>query len=89
MFQSVTLLFWLWELQAKFKITLIVPSEIVALSNMPVIQERVEGGLKTVSFQESPKMSTYLVAVVVGFFEYVEDSTSDGKIKRFVQCFWW
>ncbi|KAF4367053.1 hypothetical protein G4B88_016765 [Cannabis sativa] len=64
--------------KATFKITLDVPSELVALSNMPVIEEKVNGQVKTVSYQESPIMSTYLVAVVVGLFDFVEDHTSDG-----------
>ncbi|OAY26889.1 aminopeptidase M1 isoform X1 [Manihot esculenta] len=71
--------------KAKFKITLDVPSELVALSNMPVIEENVDGPLKTVSYQETPIMSTYLVAIVVGLFDYVEDHTSDG-IKVRVYC---
>lgn len=56
-----------------------MPSDLVALSNMPVVEEIADGNLKTVSYQESPIMSTYLVAVVVGLFDYVEDHTSDGK----------
>ncbi|XP_031283763.1 aminopeptidase M1 [Pistacia vera] len=71
--------------KATFKITLDVPSELVALSNMPVIEEKVDGHQKTVSYQESPIMSTYLVAVVIGLFDYVEDHTSDG-IKVRVYC---
>ncbi|KAL5786402.1 hypothetical protein ACOSQ2_008794 [Xanthoceras sorbifolium] len=71
--------------KATFKITLDAPSELVALSNMPVIEEKVNGHLKTVSYQESPIMSTYLVAVVIGLFDYVEDHTSDG-IKVRVYC---
>ncbi|KDO73545.1 hypothetical protein CISIN_1g002775mg [Citrus sinensis] len=71
--------------KATFKITLDVPSELVALSNMPVIDEKVDGNMKTVSYQESPIMSTYLVAVVIGLFDYVEDHTSDG-IKVRVYC---
>ncbi|KAK8477338.1 hypothetical protein V6N13_081446 [Hibiscus sabdariffa] len=71
--------------KATFKITLDVPSELVALSNMPVIEEKVDGPLKTVSYQESPIMSTYLVAVVIGLFDYVEDHTPDG-IKVRVYC---
>lgn len=47
---------------------------------MPIIEEKVNGHLKTVSYQESPIMSTYLVAIVVGLFDYVEDHTTDGKI---------
>ncbi|XXG42913.1 hypothetical protein AAC387_Pa01g3067 [Persea americana] len=68
--------------KATFKITLEVPSELIALSNMPVIQEKVDGHLKIVSFQESPIMSTYLVAVVIGLFDYVEGLTSDGTKVR-------
>lgn len=71
--------------KATFKITLEVPSELVALSNMPVVEEKVNGNLKIVQYQESPIMSTYLVAVVVGLFDYVEDHTSDG-VKVRVYC---
>ncbi|KAK4412654.1 Aminopeptidase M1 [Sesamum alatum] len=71
--------------KATFKITLEVPSELVALSNMPVIEEILNGDLKTVYYQESPIMSTYLVAVVVGLFDYVEDHTPDGILVR-VYC---
>ncbi|GJT49617.1 DETOXIFICATION 40-like protein [Tanacetum coccineum] len=35
-----------------------------------------------VSFEESPLMSTYLVAVVVGLFDYIEETTSDGITVR-------
>ncbi|PWA60435.1 hypothetical protein CTI12_AA379010 [Artemisia annua] len=71
--------------KATFKITLEVPSDLVALSNMPVVDEKVNGDLKIVSYQESPIMSTYLVAAVVGLFDYVEDHTPDG-IKVRVYC---
>ncbi|XP_058085543.1 aminopeptidase M1-like [Magnolia sinica] len=72
--------------KATFKITLEVPSELIALSNMPVIQEKLDGQLKTVSFQESPIMSTYLVAVVVGLFDYIEDLTPKGtKVRVYCQ----
>lgn len=75
-------------MQATFKITLVgVPSELVALSNMPVVEEKVDGQLKTVSYEETPVMSTYLVAVVVGLFDYVEDHTSDGMLFNHVRCF--
>lgn len=68
----------IYPIQATFKITLEVPTELVALSNMPVVEEKVNGNLKIVSFQESPIMSSYLVAIVVGLFDYVEDHTPDG-----------
>ncbi|KAL6208051.1 hypothetical protein ACLB2K_019003 [Fragaria x ananassa] len=72
--------------KATFKITLeAVPSELVALSNMPVSEEKMNGPFKTVSYLETPIMSTYLVAIVVGLFGYVEDHTSDG-VKVRVYC---
>ncbi|KAM6541858.1 hypothetical protein CsatB_006305 [Cannabis sativa] len=66
-------------------ITLDVPSDLVALSNMPIIEENVKGQIKTLSYQESPIMSTYLVAFVIGLLDYVEDHTSDG-VKVRVYC---
>ncbi|XP_042022611.1 aminopeptidase M1-like [Salvia splendens] len=72
-------------LKATFKITLEnIPSELTALSNMPVSEEKVHGLLKTVHFEESILMSTYLVAVVVGLFDFVEDTTEDGiKVRSY------
>ncbi|KAL0904018.1 hypothetical protein M5K25_026087 [Dendrobium thyrsiflorum] len=64
--------------KAAFKIILEVPSDHVALSNMPVTKEEVNGNVKKLFYQESPIMSTYLVAVVVGLFDFVEASTTDG-----------
>lgn len=68
-------------MQATFQITLDVPSEVTALSNMPIIKEKLNGNIKTVYFEESPMMSTYLVAVVVGLFDSVEEMTADGMHK--------
>lgn len=65
-------------MQATFKITLDVPQELMALSNMPIAEEKLNGKVKTVYFEESPIMSTYLVGIVIGLFDYVEDTTADG-----------
>lgn len=65
-------------MQATFKITLDVPQELIALSNMPIAEEKLNGKVKTVYFEESPIMSTYLVGIVIGLFDYVEDTTADG-----------
>lgn len=64
--------------QASFRISLDVPCELTALSNMPVLEEKVKGTRKTVHFEESPLMSTYLVAIVVGLFDVITDTTADG-----------
>ncbi|XVF86850.1 hypothetical protein PTKIN_Ptkin18bG0075200 [Pterospermum kingtungense] len=72
-------------LKATFKITLDFPSELIALSNMPIKDEKITGNVKTVYFEESPIMSSYLVAVVVGLFDHIEETTADG-IKVGVYC---
>ncbi|KAK9066171.1 hypothetical protein SSX86_013492 [Deinandra increscens subsp. villosa] len=66
-------------LKATFRITVgSIPLELTALSNMPVCEEKIDGDFKTVCFEESPIMSTYLVAVVVGLFDYIEETTPSG-----------
>ncbi|KAG1651321.1 Puromycin-sensitive aminopeptidase [Nymphon striatum] len=57
-------------IKAVFNITLIVPKDRVALSNM------------NVKFAPSPIMSTYLVAIVVGEYDYIEDTSEDGVLVR-------
>ena len=77
-------------LKATFDVSLIVPTELVALSNMNVISEEPFDGanslqgktesiatsLKQVKYATTPLMSTYLVAFCVGPFEYIEAFTS-------------
>uniref|UniRef100_A0A2N9FTL6 Alpha-aminoacylpeptide hydrolase n=1 Tax=Fagus sylvatica TaxID=28930 RepID=A0A2N9FTL6_FAGSY len=72
-------------LKATFKIRIDVPSKLTALSNMPITDEKFNENIKTVYFEESPIMSTYLVAVVVGVFDHIEETTADG-IKVRVYC---
>ncbi|XVF25182.1 hypothetical protein REPUB_Repub13aG0191300 [Reevesia pubescens] len=72
-------------LKATFKITLDFPSELIALSNMPIRDEKINGNVKTVYFEESPVMSSYLVAVAVGLFDHIQETTADG-IKVGVYC---
>uniref|UniRef100_A0A0D6QRK3 Aminopeptidase n=1 Tax=Araucaria cunninghamii TaxID=56994 RepID=A0A0D6QRK3_ARACU len=73
--------------KASFKITVRAPVDRVVLSNMPAIEEKSDGSLKTVIFEESPLMSTYLVAVVVGEFEYIEGtSTAGNKVRVYTEA---
>jgi len=64
------------SLKATFDITLHVPKNLTALSNMPVVDEHHhhnDPNLKTVRFQRTPVMSTYLLAFYVGDVEYIEN----------------
>jgi len=64
--------------KAIFKLTLSVSPEYMAISNTPVLSETMEDGLKTVSFEETMKMSTYIVAFVVGEFDVSRTVMVDG-----------
>ncbi|KAJ1672293.1 hypothetical protein GGF38_000104 [Coemansia sp. RSA 25] len=69
-------------IKAEFTLALTVPASHTALSNMPVVQE-TEGpggaGSKTVFFARSPRMSTYLLAIVSGELDYVEATALSGE----------
>ena len=57
-------------LKAVFGVTLVVPERLAAISNTRVVSETPTGaGKKTVVFADSIRMSTYLVAFVVGELE--------------------
>ncbi|XP_006620199.1 puromycin-sensitive aminopeptidase isoform X1 [Apis laboriosa] len=68
--------------KATFDITLNVPSGLTALSNMPIKNKVTNEAVETLVFERTPIMSTYLVAVVVGEFDYIEDKSSDGVLVR-------
>ena len=56
--------------KATFDVTLNVPSALKAYSNSPIVAERDNGdGTRRVTFGPTMKMSSYLVAFVVGPFE--------------------
>ena len=70
-------------LKATFDVTLVVPEDRVALSNMPVKSEsKVDGGLRSVTYETTPIMSTYLLAFIVGEYDYVEGKDADGVVVR-------
>jgi puromycin-sensitive aminopeptidase len=68
--------------KAKFEISLVIPSDLTAISNMPIVSETPQpSGTKLVRFAESPIMSTYLLAIMVGEFESVE-AQAEGTLVR-------
>ena len=69
--------------KAVFAVTLVVPEDRVAVSNMPPREiETGADGLKTVRFADTPVMSTYLLAFIVGEFDHVETETEEGVTVR-------
>lgn len=73
------------EYKATFTLTLVVPRNHVAISNMPVEDEFLityPGYKRAIHFQKTPPMSTYLLAFIVGDFEYIEGRTKNGTLVR-------
>jgi len=67
--------------KAVFGLTLVIPSALDCLSNMTVkSSQSFPNKTKRVEFLDSPKMSTYLLAFVVGEFDYLQAQTEHGVL---------
>ncbi|MGH7344906.1 MAG: M1 family metallopeptidase [Candidatus Rokuibacteriota bacterium] len=71
--------------KAVFAVTLVIDPKLTAVSNTSIVGERLERGQKVVTFADSMKMSTYLVAFVVGELE-ATDSVLVGRAPVRVWC---
>ena len=70
-------------LKATFKVSLTVPRQMVAVSNMPIMAEQDLGqGIKSVEFDTTPVMSTYLLAFVIGDLAHIEKQAAGGTLVR-------
>ena len=63
------------NLKATFDVSIEIPDDQFALSNMPEkeVKKSPTFGRKVVLFERTPIMSTYLLVWAFGDFEYVED----------------
>lgn len=69
------------ECKATFSVTLVVPSNLVALANTPEVENiALANGVKSVKFADTPIMSTYLLAFVVGDLTHIEKEAASGTI---------
>ena len=68
--------------KATFLLTLVVPADLECFSNMPESKRvTLDNSNKVeVSFLETPKMSTYLLAYCIGEFDYVQGLTKHGVL---------
>ncbi|MCE9549320.1 M1 family metallopeptidase, partial [Candidatus Nomurabacteria bacterium] len=69
--------------KAVFNVSLVIPKGKTAISNtLPVSVSAHEAGYEVVKFSPTPKMSTYLLAFIIGDFEYIEKKSDRGVIVR-------
>jgi aminopeptidase N len=66
--------------RATYRLSVTVPHKFTAVSNMPVATTVPKGSLKTVTFERTPKMSTYLVVFCAGKFTSISDSVDGVKV---------
>ncbi len=66
------------EAKATFDLTLTTELGVTVLSNTPIKQQRTENKLLVTSFETTPRMSTYLLAWVVGELHKKTASTKSG-----------
>ncbi|MCX5725082.1 MAG: M1 family metallopeptidase [Nitrospirae bacterium] len=60
------------DFKAVFAATLVIDPALTAVSNSQIASETLEGGKKVLRFADTMKMSTYLVAFIVGKIEPTE-----------------
>ncbi|HJX23969.1 MAG TPA: M1 family metallopeptidase [Candidatus Bathyarchaeia archaeon] len=66
--------------KAEFKLAVRIDRDLDAISNMPIESAKEDGGKKTVSFQKTPRMSTYLLYLGVGKFEEIKGRVGDTDV---------
>eukprot|EP00755_Sulcionema_specki_P011443 Sspe_Gene.7689::Locus_2603_Transcript_1_1_Confidence_1.000_Length_2682::g.7689::m.7689/K08776/NPEPPS; puromycin-sensitive aminopeptidase len=68
--------------KAVFEVTMVIPEKLSVFSNMPEKGFVLEGGKRRVTFLPSPLMSTYLLAFIVGEFDFIQGCTNNGTLIR-------
>jgi aminopeptidase N len=67
--------------KATYDLTAVVPTDQMAVSNMPIANKNDLGGGKSeVTFQRSPKMSTYLLFFGVGEFDRITKQVGNTEV---------
>jgi len=69
------------EAKATFEISIIADNKFSAISNMPVKSIRRTGNKTLYKFEKTPIMSTYLIYLGVGEFEYLKGKVGDIEIR--------
>ncbi|PSO44376.1 hypothetical protein BRC21_01485 [Candidatus Saccharibacteria bacterium SW_7_54_9] len=71
------------EAKSTFRLSVDIPSQQTAVSNTSIADvTRVDEETSYITFEDTPVMSTYLLALVVGDIDYTESQTADGVTVR-------
>ena len=64
--------------KSTFDVTLLTEPDVHVLGNMPIRSQQESDGQLVTSFERTPRMSTYLVAWVIGRMQHTHASTKNG-----------
>ncbi len=67
--------------RARFQLTVVVPENWLAVSNMPIESEQKIAGGKEVRFAPTPPMSSYLNVLVAGELDFIESRVGPTQIR--------
>eukprot|EP00434_Breviolum_minutum_P008705 symbB.v1.2.007673.t1/scaffold475.1/size199048/14 len=69
--------------KAVFALSVVIPSALTAVSNMPAASETtLERQKRRIAFLDTPRMSSYLLALAVGRFDTIQAQTVNGTLIR-------
>jgi aminopeptidase N len=68
--------------KATFNVTLATEPDITVIGNTPVAHFDTKDGVMTTRFEQTPRMSPYLLAFVAGELEYTETTNKNGVLIR-------
>lgn len=68
--------------KAVFDLSFVVDKDLDCISNMPIMSVKNNGkGTKMVRFRQTPRMSTYLLYLGVGNYDYVKDKVGNVDVR--------
>jgi|KBSMisStandDraft_5_1062788.scaffolds.fasta_scaffold15354_3 aminopeptidase N len=67
--------------RARFQLTAVVPENFMAISNMPIEEEKNNGESKEVRFATTPSMASYLLVLCAGDLDAIESQQDGVKLR--------
>src|SRR3989344_717449 len=67
--------------KATFDLTIIIEKNLKSISNTKIKSEEIKDDKKIVKFKTTPKMSTYLLYLGIGNFEFIEDNYKEVELR--------
>jgi len=67
--------------RARFELSVTAPERYQVVSNMPAVDDQVSAGQRSIRFETTPSMPSYLFSVAVGEFDALDDEQDGVKLR--------